>query len=518
MNKLFFFLLLISAGTFAQNIDVQSYHIDVSISDKSDLITVREKVQILFTKTSNRFTLDLASQDENGKGMKVSNVQESNNDVKFTHSNDVLEIETERGFESNVMSYTIEYSGIPKDGLIIGENKYGARTFFGDNWPNRAHNWFACVDHPSDKASINYTITAPEKYTCVANGELKKIDKINRLQNRFTFESNISLPTKVMVFGLADLKSNELQTAHNFPVVNWSYPEDAESGIYDMDNVVYPLNFFIENIGPYPFEKLHNVQSTTRFGGMENAGCIFYDENALTGKKTMDNLLAHEVAHQWFGNSVTETDWEHLWLSEGFATYFTNLNIENRHGREKMNEQLIKDRNKIIGFSKSAMLPIIDTITTDLMDLLNPNAYQKGAWFLHMLRNKIGDEAFWNGIRAYYDTYKYRNASTNDFMKAMEKASGQQLQTFFDQWLRKAGHPILKTSITKKNGFTIEQIQKGEVFNFPLEIKLTFSDGETKTMEVTMLSELISVKSNDKRTIKSIELDPHVNLLFEEAK
>lgn len=518
MNKILFFFFLISLKSLAQNIDVQTYYLDISVSDKSDEIIVQEKVQILFTKSSRKFVLDLSSQDETGKGMKVSSVQENNYDVIFVHNNDKLEIETERGFESNVMTYTIEFSGIPKDGLVIGKNKYNSRTFFGDNWPNRAHNWFACVDHPSDKASVNYQITAPKKYVCVANGFLKKVDESAKMYNRFTFESNISLPTKVMVFGLAELKSNELNVSYGFPVVNWSYPEDAETGIYDMDNVTYPLDFFIENIGPYPYEKLYNVQSTTRFGGMENAGCIFYDENALTGKGTMDNLLAHEVAHQWFGNSVTETDWEHLWLSEGFATYFTNLNIENRYGREKMNEQLVKDRNRVIGYSKLIMLPIIDTITTDLMELLNPNAYQKGSWFLHMLKEKIGNEAFWDGIRNYYDTYKYKNASTDDFMKSMEKSSGQNLKSFFDQWLRKSGHPVLKTTITKGNQFQIEQIQEGSAFDIKLDLKLVFTNGETQTLSYQFLGKLFTYKTNDKRTIESVIIDPNTNLLFEEAK
>ena len=352
----------------------------------------------------------------------------------------------------------------------------------------------------------------------MANGELKKVDESNKLVNKFTFESNISIPTKVMVIGLADLKSNGLDVPYDFPVVNWSYPEDAKTGIYDMDNVTYPLEFFIKNIGSYPYEKLYNVQSTTRFGGMENAGCIFYDENALTGKHTMDDLLAHEVAHQWFGNSVTETDWEHLWLSEGFATYFTNLNIENRFGRDKMNEQLIKDRNRVISYSKHAMLPVIDTITTDLMKLLNPNAYQKGSWFLHMLREKIGNDAFWKGIRAYYDIYKYKNASTQDFMLSMERASGQNLQSFFDQWLKRSGHPVLKTTITKRNRFQIEQIQEGDAFEIKLDLKLVYANGESQILSYNVPSKVFTYKSNDKRTIEKVIIDPYTNLLFENVE
>ena len=120
MNKILFFFLLISVEAFAQNIDVQSYYIDITVSDKSDEIVVKEKVQVLFTKSSDKFSLDLVSLNQDGKGMKVSSVQESNNEVAFTHDNDKLVIETERGSQSNVMSYTIAYSGVPKDGLIIG--------------------------------------------------------------------------------------------------------------------------------------------------------------------------------------------------------------------------------------------------------------------------------------------------------------------------------------------------------------------------------------------------------------
>lgn len=517
MKKLFYFFILFGQVAFSQSIDVQKYHLDITVSDNSDIIKVQEKIQILFTKSSSQIILDLVNQDAEGRGMLVSSVKENDSEMNYQHKNNELIIETNRGFESNVMMYTIEYSGIPKDGLVIGENKYGARTMFGDNWPNRAHNWFACVDHPSDKAAIHYTVTAPKHYQCVANGKLIQSQEIDKTQTRFIFDSDIQLPTKVMVIGLAELKFEQM-TFPELTVINAVYPEDKEAGFNDMKAAYYPLEFFIENIGPYPYEKLHNVQSTTRFGGMENAGCIFYDENAITGKGTMDDLLAHEIAHQWFGNSVTETDWQHLWLSEGFATYFTNLNIENRYGREKMNEQLIKDRKRVIGFSKNTMLPIVDTLTTDLMQLLNPNAYQKGSWFLHMLRHKIGNDAFWNGIRAYYDDYKYRNASTNDFMKAMQTASGQSLQSFFDQWLRTSGHPVLKTSITKKNRFSIEQTQDGDAFEFPIDVKLTFDNGETQLLNHKITTKLFTYKSNDKRSIKSLELDPNVNLLFEEVK
>jgi aminopeptidase N len=153
---------------------------------------------------------------------------------------------------------------------------------------------------------------------------------------------------------------------------------------------------------------------------MENAGNIFYDENTVNGQQEMEALIAHEIAHQWFGNSASESDWKHLWLSEGFATYFTDLYFENQYGTAAMNERLKGERKKVIQFSKRYPHPVIDTTYASLMHLLNPHSYQKGAWVLHMLRTTIGDSAFFSGIRTYYTTYKFGNASSNDFQKCMQ--------------------------------------------------------------------------------------------------
>ena len=232
--------------------------------------------------------------------------------------------------------------------------------------------------------------------------------------------------------------------------------------------------------------------------------------------------MAHEIAHQWFGNACTEMDWPHLWLSEGFATYCTNLYIEEIKGKPAFEKQLEEDRSKVIRFSKLNKVPVIDTISQNLMSLLNANAYQKGSWILHMLRRKIGDDLFYKGIRSYYDTYRFSNATSDDFIKIMELTSGQDLSLFFDQWLRKSGHPKLsiKTKSTNKNiSIKIKQVQNsGVIFNCPIEIKYIYSDDtfEIKTVEITQLNQSFSFPISKK--IKSIIIDPNVNLLFEEVK
>ena len=227
----------------------------------------------------------------------------------------------------------------------------------------------------------------------------------------------------------------------------------------------------------------------------------------------MEALIAHEIAHQWFGNSASESDWQHLWLSEGFATYLTDLYFEHTQGTQAMNERLIRERNRVINFAKKYDHAVVDTAYPNLMTLLNPNSYQKGAWFLHMLRQKIGTEVFWKGIRKYYDEFKYSNANTDDFLRIMSKESNIDLTSFFTQWLHTSGHPILTTKLNRKR-IEIEQNQSQKPMRFKLDILLKFEDGsqEIQTFNLTKKRHCFNLK----KKIESIQLDPNVKLLFEE--
>ena len=520
------FLAQLCSLSFGQRpIDVNHYYLSIGIINVDDhledYVSGSVYIDLTFTQDTDSFSLDLVSMDEEGNGMLVGVVGEDDEELKFEQVDDKLIIHTKNGNVGEKHRYTIMYGGNPKDGLIIGKNKHGNKTYFSDNWPNRAHHWFPCVDHPSDKATLKIMVVVDPKYNVVSNGVLTREETLESGMYMAEYTSKYPLPTKVMVIGIAKLVSQELENDHGIPHYNWVYPEDEIDGFNDMKVASDPLDFFIKKIGFYPFDKLFNVQSTTRFGGMENAGCIFYDENAITGKGTMENLIAHEIAHQWFGNSATEADWPHLWLSEGFATYFTNLYLEEKYGREKMNTQLIKDRARVIRFSKGYQTPVVDTISTDLMYLLNPNSYQKGSWILHMLRYKIGDTDFWDGIRAYYDRYKYGNATTNDFMRIMEEVSKTNLEEFFSMWLRRPGHPRLYTwTETTSQGdhrVRIEQYQPN-IFQFPLTIRYELEDGSIIEMEHLIDKKMNQFVISNELKVISFEIDPYVNLLFEEVK
>jgi aminopeptidase N len=370
----------------------------------------------------------------------------------------------------------------------------------------------------SDKASVEWVVTAPEHYQVVANGIKTEETSLPGRRRLTQWEETAELPTKVMVIGVADFAVQYAGSAGGIPVYSWVYPEDRDAGFttYAMAKNIIP--FFITHLGPYAYKKLANVQSKTIFGGMENAGAIFYYENSVSSK-TAEGLIAHEIAHQWFGNTATEKNWQHLWLSEGFATYMAHLYHEYKYGADSFNRRMAEDRNAVIAFSKKRNTPVVDTTYgANLMQLLNANSYQKGGWVLHMLRRKLGDTLFWKGIRKYYAVYGGHNAGTGDLQKVFEDVSRQNLDTFFTQWLYTPGQPDL--AITwKYNGathsitITIEQKQE-HIFNFPLETGVMFWPKDLmKTIQVTGKKTVFTM--NVAARPDEVIADPHVNLLFE---
>ncbi len=516
-------LLFIAAAAAQQQpdttIDVLHYKFGIDLNDSNNIIKGEAVVTVKFLQNTGTLKLDLAQKKANGQGMLVASVAQDNNTLSFSQDSQHVIISTNKR-AGDTASFTIHYEGIPADGLIISTNKYKHRTFFGDNWPNRAHNWLPCKDHLSDKATVEFIVTAPEHYQVVSNGV--QIEETNLPGHRRLthWASAEELPTKVMVIGVADFAINYAGSVDNIPVYSWVYPEDRDSGFatYAMAKNILP--FFISHVGPYAYKKLANVQSKTIFGGMENASAIFYYENSVSNKGT-EGLMAHEIAHQWFGNTATEKNWQHLWLSEGFATYMDHLYHENKFGVDSFNKRLVQDRKTVIAFSKKRNTPVVDTTYGDsMMQLLNANSYQKGGWVLHMLRRKLGDTIFWKSIRAYYAMYAGKNANTNDLQKIFEKTSHQNLAPFFKQWLYTPGQPNLDIAwhyneASHKVTITIEQKQN-TLFEFPLEIGIT-AGTECKQLLKTIIikNRLTSIDITVTTKPSSVIADPRTNLLFE---
>jgi aminopeptidase N len=498
-------------------VDVINYTFLISVSDTSDTIYGEATILLRFKDGISTLEFDLKDLNPDGKGMIADSVIFNKCKIKWLHRENKLTVipqKSLRGITEGTLK--IVYHGIPSDGLIISENKFKNRTFFSDHWPDRARNYIPCIDHPYDKATVDFIIIAPAHYEVVAGGYLLEESHLGDNLKLTHWKEEVPLATKVMAFGAADFDIRLAGVADNIPVWTYVFKENRREGFSDYAVAIKPVNFFSELIGSYPYEKLANVQSKTIFGGLENAGCIFYSENSVTGNGKAENLIAHEVAHQWFGNSVTENDWHHIWLSEGFATYLTAVYLEKSYGMERLELEMKSGRERVLNYYLRSPGPIIDTTVTSLMRLLNANSYQKGAWVLHMLRHELGDDVFWKGLRSYYRNYKNRNALTSDFERVMEEACGKDLSIFFHQWLYYPGQPDLK--ITNKpsqrkgtSEITIEQIQP-LLFRFPLELLINSQEGTYR--KSIQISERITRDTINAGKLNEIIPDPDAKLLF----
>jgi aminopeptidase N len=271
-------------------------------------------------------------------------------------------------------------------------------------------------------------------------------------------------------------------------------------------------------IAPFPYERLSHVQSSTRFGGMENAGTIFYSDAAFRNMTLGEGLVAHETAHQWFGDAVTPLRWADLWLSEGFATYFAALWEREARGDTAFRRALDVIKRRVVGAPEVASRPVVDTAQTDLMGLLNANSYQKGGIVLHMLRQQIGDSAWFRGVRAYYAAHRHANATTDDLLKAMEAESKTDLRWFFDQWVRRPGFAELSTSWTFENSLSL-RISQGSRFG-PYRLKVTIeveeADGTIarSTLDVPATRESqMAIGGKRTQRPRRVSVDPDGDLL-----
>ena len=499
------------------SIDILNYNFSISVNDTNNIIYGHTEITLQFTAAINTLAFDLKNKGANGRGMEVLNVSFDKGSIVWTHLENKINITLSDTVKSGTVGIiTIDYSGVPADGLIISDNKFGKRTFFADNWPDRARNWLPCIDHPYDKATVDFVVTSPDHYQVVGSGHLIEESCMPNHTKLTHWKEDVPLATKVMAIGIANFACRLEGDIGGIPVWSWVFSENRVDGFNDYSVGVKPLNFYTQLLGPYAYEKLANVQSKTIFGGLENASCIFYSENSVSGKNKAENLMAHEIAHQWFGNSVTENDWHHIWLSEGFATYLTAVYQEKTYGREELDKTMKSARDSVVNFYLRRPRPVVDTTVTNLMRLLNHNSYQKGAWVLHMLRRELGDDMFWKGMSSFYEKYMNKNVLTIDFQREMELVSNRDLSLFFKQWLFIAGQPDLKiySRKAKEKGFTdiiIEQTQD-HLFNFNIELQI-------KDLKDSYLLKIPVNERVTKRTVKTLKVteiipDPHTNLLF----
>ena len=381
-----------------------------------------------------------------------------------------------------IVPLQVEYHGVPDGkGLRAGTNAHGHPTLFADNWPENARRWLPSVDHPSDKATVDFTVTAEDRYDVVAPGRLVETRSLHDGRRETRWSEAVPIPTYCMVIGLAEFQVTQMGAADGVPISAWVFPEDASVAARKLRRSALVLERFSDLVAPFPFEKLAHVQSSTAWGATEYASAVFYSERQFHGESVADGIVAHELAHQWWGDSVTAADWDDVWLSEGFATYFHGLFVEGLGGADALREHMARAAATVKEASAKRPGTVVEPSVAEPAAKLSPFTYQKGAWVLHMLRRKLGDETFFRALRRYYAAHAGSTATTEDLRHALEAASGQDLAAFFRQWLHRQGLPELRVAWRWDEGarlavVDVAQVQGGEPYE--LELDLAFRAGD----------------------------------------
>ena len=506
-------------------LDVLHYEIAIEIPAEGALIAGRTAV--LYQAVVN--DLSLVALDL-GAAMVVDSVTVDGRPTEFARDGDrlTLQVSTSAGGRAEAVVW---YHGVPADGLIVGLDRHGGRSAFADNWADRGHQWFPSVDHPSDKATVEFDVVAPAALEVVANGVLLERTDLGAGRARTRWMESTEIPVYGMVIGAADFAVETAGEVDGIEVTHWTFVEDSAAGAVAFSRSTEILAFYDSLFGPYPYEKLAHVQSATKFGGMENPGAIFYSQNQIgtalaadtAGREALTSLVAHETVHQWFGDAVTEADWNHLWLSEGFAEYFDAVFFEFHggiHGRGPAElARQMRTRTAAVRELESAGPQAIyqpDVGPGEYAQLLDAESYEKGAWVLHMLRRLIGDEAFFQGVRDYYATLRGGTAWTADLARVMEEASGRPLAWFFTQWIVRPGMPVLSASVVDGSGgrsLRVEQLQPGEPYRLVIDVELRAAGRSVRrTVEMNGPSAEIPL---DLEGPLEMTLDPDGWLLFE---
>jgi aminopeptidase N len=520
------------ADTYPRNyaIDVLHYRFEVAVNDNNNEIIGKASISIQFKKSNiKQFRLDLMNQTEKrkGKGMLVQSISSNHQTLNYTHAGDSLMIQLAKpSTQDTVITFEIQYKGIPEEGLRIIPNKFGDRTFFSENWPNKTRHWLPSIDHPYDKATSEFLVTAPSKYQVVSNGLLMEESVLGNNTKLTHWKQSVPVSCWLFVLGVAEFAVQQVDQFNGKAIQTWVYPQDREAGFADFaEPTKQVLAFYSDYVGPFAYEKLANVQSTVSGGGMETSSAIYYAEKLITGKKEvrLRNVVIHEIAHQWFGNAVTESTWDDAWLSEGLTTFFTLLFIEHAFGHDEYIAGVKNAKKSVYDYiKKDSLFSIVSNRSAETGDVTSGLTYQKGAWIMHMLRDKIGEVNFKKGIQAYYKKYFNANATTHDLIAEMEKAANQNLKPFFNQWLNKPDN--LKLSWTWDYDEASKQIlihvQQHQSSGFVFDVPVEFGILKNGVAEQQLVKQQLNTKTADFKIPSAskpafVSLDPRTVLLYE---
>jgi aminopeptidase N len=402
--------------------DAQHYTIDLKVDVKKNFIDGTSTLAALATQTLSSFNLDF-------HGLDVSSVTVNASPADFKRAADELTITpVEALAPGQAFTVTVTYSGVPQ--AVADPSSPGSPVgWFNDqsgifvvSEVNGAMDWYPVNNHPSDKATYTFKITAPKPYVVAANGILKS-ETDNGDTQTYLWEESVPMASYLATLEIGDYKIVTQTGPNGLPIRNYFPPTDlavaTEATSLTSDMIAYYSTIF----GPYPFEAYGIVVLPEDLGFAEEDQTL-----SVFGQDMLDEItVAHELSHQWFGDSISLKSWQDIWLNEGFATYAEALWTEHTQGKTAGDQYMLDLYDK----AKADSAPG----TPAVADLFGESVYYRGAWVLHALRLKVGDAAFFKILHEYYARYAGKSAGTRDFIVVAQEVSGQDLKNFFNDWL-----------------------------------------------------------------------------------
>jgi aminopeptidase N len=397
----------------------------------------------------------------------------------------------------------VGYRATPRRGLyFIGPDAYHPdrpAECWTQGQDEDSRHWWPCIDAPIEKATSEIVCTAPRGLFVLSNGDLRERKDLDDQHTRWHYA--LDLPHAPYLVTLVCGRFTEIKERAPETGVDVYYfvaPGREDDARRSFSRTPQMIDFFSRRIGiPYPQKRYSQiVVSEFIFGGMENTtATTLTDQSLLDARAALDHdveaLVSHELAHQWWGDLLTCREWPEAWLNEGFATYFEYVWREHAKGRDEADVEVLADADSYLAESGTYQRAIVCRQYEEPIDLFDSHLYEKGGRVLHMLRHEIGDEAFWRALALYAERHLHRSVETRDLARAVEEASGRNLDRFFDQWVASPGHPELEGDWrwdpeAGMGTLRLEQKQAGDkVFAFTAPIRFEVG-GEEREQRVTV--------------------------------
>lgn len=510
MRKFLSGLLIVccfTAGTYAQQTDIylrpvqversrdyDALHYRVSLTFDLDEKTLRGENLITLTPLADGFTRCLLDAEE----LIVDSVTDSEKrELRFEQSAEQLTIFFSRSYSyRDTITFAVEYhASDPQQGLFFDEKTPDhPRMVSTDSWPDEAHHWIPCYDYPNDKVTHELIITVPEGEKVLSNGRfLGVVHDEQKATTTWHWSQELPHSTYLIMLAIGPFEVIE-DSLGSLPINYWVYPGDVEDARWIFEKTPRMIQFYSDLFQyDYPWAKYDQVISPRVGGGAEATSATVLGQGVIHDRRaeqdySWESIIAHETAHQWWGDLITLREWSHTWLNESFGTYSDYLWTRMEKGEDAGAWDLLGKKNQYLREAHTRyMRPIVFDRYDRPHDNFDSHTYPKGAAVLHMLRFILGDDPFFRTLSYFLHEHEFEPVDTHDFQKAIKDVTGQNLDWFFDQYIFKPGHPIFDVSYTWVEEEKIVRLKVAQtqdtskgvpIYEIPVVIGIVTSEGK----------------------------------------